>query len=77
MLVSLLVQAVRKLKVSGLAKDLPEIITVNISNLNILDSIKVRDLNIDGVTFVTPGYQVIVEVRSARGAAAATDEAAE
>ena len=70
-------QAIRKIKVSGLAKDIPEVITVNISNLNILDSIKVRDLNIEGVTMVTPGYQVIVEVRSARGAVAATDDEGE
>ena len=62
-------QAIRKIKVSGLAKDLPEAITVNISNLNILDSIKVRDLNFENLTMVTPGYQVIVEVRAARGAA--------
>ena len=70
-------QPIRKIKVSGLAKDLPENITVNISNLNILDSIKVRDLNIEGVTMVTPGYQIIVEVRAARGAAVAADESEE
>ena len=70
-------QPIRKIKVSGLAKDLPENITVNISNLNILDSIKVRDLNIEGVTMVTPGYQVIVEVRAARGASVAAEETEE
>ena len=70
-------QAIRKIKVSGLAKDLPEIVTVNISNLNILDAVRVRDLNIEGVTMVTPGYQVIVEVRAARGASAATEETEE
>ncbi len=70
-------QPIRKIKVSGLAKDLPENITVNISNLNIFDSIKVRDLNIEGVTMVTPGYQIIVEVRAARGAAVAADESEE
>ena len=70
-------QPIRKIKVSGLAKDLPEIITVNISKLNILDSIKVRDLHIEGVTMVTPGYQVVVEVRAARGATVTTEEAEE
>ncbi|MBQ3710614.1 MAG: 50S ribosomal protein L25/general stress protein Ctc [Bacteroidales bacterium] len=70
-------QAIRKIKVSGLAKDIPEIVTVNISNLNILDAIRVRDINIDGVTMVTPGYQVIVEVRAARGASASTEEETE
>ena len=70
-------QPIRKLKVSGLAKDLPEVIKIDISKLNILDSIKVRDLNIEGVNMVTPGYQVIVEVRAARGAAVTTDEAEE
>ncbi len=67
-------QAVRKIKVSGLAKDLPDVIRIDISKLNILDSIKVRDLNIEGVTMVTPGYQVIVEVRAARGAVVTNDE---
>ena len=70
-------QPIRKIKVSGLAKDLPEVITVNISKLNILASIKVRDLNIDGVTMVTPGYQVIVEVRAARGASVSAEETEE
>ena len=69
-------QPIRKIKVSGLAKDLPEVIKVDISKLNILDSVKVRDLNIDGVTMVTPGYQIIVEVRAARGAVV-TNEAEE
>ena len=70
-------QPIRKIKVSGLAKDLPEVITVNISKLNILDSIKVRDLNIEGVTMVTPGYQIIVEVRAARGASVSAEESEE
>ncbi len=70
-------QAVRKIKVCGLSKDIPEVITINISNLNILDAIRVRDINIDGVTMVTPGYQVIVEVLAARGAAAAEEETEE
>jgi large subunit ribosomal protein L25 len=67
-------KGVRKVKVCGLVKDLPDYINVNISKLNINESIKVKDLNIENVTPVTPGYTVIVAVNMARGASASTGD---
>ena len=70
-------KGVRKVKVCGLIKDLPDYIVVNISNLNINEAIKVKDLNIENVTPVTPGYTVIAAVNMARGAQVSTEEEAE
>ena len=70
-------KGVRKVKVCGLIKDLPDYIVVNISNLNINEAIKVKDLNIENVKPVTPGYTVIAAVNMARGAQVSTEEEAE
>jgi large subunit ribosomal protein L25 len=66
---------IKKVKVCGLIKDLPDYVKVNISNVNINEAIKVKDLNIENVTPVTPGYTVIFAVNAARGAAVAEEEA--
>ena len=70
-------KGVRKVKVCGLIKDLPDYIKVNISNVNINEAIKVKDLNIENVTPITPGYTVIVAVNMARGAVVSTEETEE
>ena len=70
-------KGVRKVKVCGLIKDLPDYITVNISNVNINEAIKVKDLNIPNVTPITPGYTVIVAVNMARGAVVSAEETEE
>jgi large subunit ribosomal protein L25 len=67
-------KGIRKVKVCGLIKDLPDYVKVNISNVNINESIKVKDLNIENVKPVTPGYTVIVAVNMARGASISTEE---
>ena len=69
-------QGIKKIKVSGLIKDLPDYVRINISGLNINDAIKVKDLTIENVTPVTPGYTVIAAVNTARGVVA-EEEAAE
>ena len=68
-------QGIKKIKVTGLIKDLPDYVRINISGLNINDAIKVKDLAIENVTPVTPGYTVIAAVNTARGVVA--EEAAE
>ena len=68
---------ITKVKVNGLIKDLPDYVKVNISNVNINESIKVKDLSIENVTPITPGYTVIFAVNAARGAAVAEEEAEE
>ena len=69
-------QGIKKIKVTGLIKDLPDYVRINISGLNINEAIKVKDLSIENVTPVTPGYTVIVAVNTARGVVA-EEEAAE
>ena len=69
-------QGIKKIKVTGLIKDLPDYVRINISSLNINEAIKVKDLSIENVTPVTPGYTVIVAVNTARGVVA-EEEAAE
>lgn len=56
-----------KLKVRGLAKDLPEYITIDISKLNVGNSIKVRDMKLDNLTMLDSPNLVIVDVKTARG----------
>jgi len=61
-----LVKKARKLTVKGLLKDIPEEITVDISNLEINDMIKVSDLAIPNLAFVENPGTVIVNVASTR-----------
>ncbi len=65
---------IKKVKVNGLIKDLPDYVKINISDVNINEAIKVKDLNIENVTPLAPGYTVIFAVNAARGAAAATED---
>ena len=65
---------IRKVKVCGLIKDLPDYIKVDINKVNIGEAIKVKDLNIENVTPITPGYTVIFAVNTARGASVSTEE---
>jgi large subunit ribosomal protein L25 len=65
----------RKIKIKGLVEDLPDFVTVNINELNIGDSIKVKDVKNDKLEFLDMPSSVIVSVKTARGATA--EEAAE
>ncbi len=67
---------IKKVKVNGLIKDLPDYVKINISDVNINEAIKVKDLNIENVTPLAPGYTVIFAVNAARGTAA-TEETEE
>ena len=72
-----LVKKVRKLKVRGLLNDIPEFIPVDISGLDIDNSIKINELKIDNLTFVENPNAVVVAVLSTRNVEAApTEEAA-
>jgi len=64
----------RKLRVSGLAKDLPETLKIDIADLGLGKSRMVSDLNFDKFEIIEPKSTVIATVkltRAARGAAAA------
>ena len=61
-------QPYRKLRVTGLPGDLPESITLDVSDLRIGQSLRVSDINIDGVEFREPASAVVLGVKMARGA---------
>ncbi len=61
----LLVQS-RKLKVSGLIKDLPDVLKVDISNLLIGKQINAGDLNYDNIKIVSPKTAMVCSVRTTR-----------
>ena len=52
----------RELEIESLPASIPEMITVDVSELGIGDAIHVRDLDADQVTFVTPADRTVVSV---------------
>jgi len=68
-----LLQVFRNLTVSGLTKNLPDAIALDISKLSIGQSIRVKDISIEGVNFHDPANSVVVSVKMARGAIKGAD----
>lgn len=66
-------QVFRNLSCVGLAKDLPDAITLDISKLRIGNAIRVKDIAIDGVKILDPANAVVVSVKMARGAVKGAD----
>ena len=56
----------RKLLVRGYVKDIPDGIDIDISGLDIGDSVKISDLNVDKLTFLEPENRVILSVKVTR-----------
>ena len=68
----------KKVKVKGLYKDIPETVLLNVDALEIGKTIKVRDCNFDNYELVNAKDLVIAGVRATRNsAAAATTEEGE
>lgn len=67
-------QPYRKLRVVGLPGALPEAISVEIGELRIGQSVRISDLDVEGVTFLEPANAVILAVKMARGAVADEEE---
>lgn len=63
----------RNLACEGLAKDLPDAITLDITKLKIGQAIRVKDIAIDGVKLLDPANAVVVSVKMARGAVKGAD----
>jgi large subunit ribosomal protein L25 len=61
-----LLTKMRKLKISALPKDLPDMVEVKIDELNIGDSYRVRDIQIPGVEFLDSPNNVITAVKTTR-----------
>ena len=62
-----LIKKMYKVVVRGLIDDMPDYITVDMSHLNIGQSVKVKDVNIDNVRCLADENAVIVMVKTARG----------
>ncbi len=69
-----LLQVYRNLKVIGLPGALPDAIVLDIAKLRIGQSIRVGDINIDGLTFLDAKSAVVVSVKMARGATKPADD---
>jgi len=67
----------RRLMVKGLIKDIPDKITVDISPLDIGNSIRVKDIKIENLTLLDKEASVVIGVQTARGAVAAEATEAE
>ena len=61
-----LVRKYRKLRIKGLIKDLPDEIVVDITNLNIGDSIKINELKHENIEFLDTPTSVAVAIKSQR-----------
>lgn len=68
-----LLQVFRRLTVVGLPSQLPEAITIDITKLRIGFSIRVSQIETDGLKFLEPENAVVVAVKMARGAAKGSD----
>jgi large subunit ribosomal protein L25 len=66
-----LVTKVRKLKVKAMPAHLPDNINIDITPLKIGGDIRVRDISVDGVTFLDAPSNVVVGVRTTRNVVAA------
>ncbi len=61
-----LISKMRRMKVKALAADMPDFITVDISPMKIGSNVRVRDINVKGVTFLDTPNNVVVTVRVTR-----------
>jgi large subunit ribosomal protein L25 len=66
----------RTLKVKGLAKDLPEFLLVDITNLKIHEGIKIMDLAYDKVELLDPKKSMVLTIATSRVAAKTDAEVA-
>jgi large subunit ribosomal protein L25 len=64
----------RKLSITALPKDLPDFLTVDISNLKIGDKFFVREFDEENITFNHPEDMVVCQVRMARAAVVVESE---
>ena len=57
-----------RLKVKGLIKDLPAIVMVNISELNVNQAIRVKDITIENVTPLVAANNIVCDVKAKKSA---------
>ncbi|MDD4150678.1 MAG: 50S ribosomal protein L25/general stress protein Ctc [Bacteroidales bacterium] len=56
----------RRISVKGIMENIPDNFTINISKLNIGDSIKIKDLKSDTLEFTDPKSNIVIMVATAR-----------
>jgi large subunit ribosomal protein L25 len=66
----------RNLKVKGLPEDLPEFLTVDITDLKIHDSVKVGDLSYEKIELLDPKKLMVLTIATSRVAAKSEEEVA-
>jgi large subunit ribosomal protein L25 len=71
-----LIQKLRKLLISALPADLPDHVEIDITPLNIGDSVRVESLSAKGVTFLDAPNNIVVGVRVTRAVVEETPAAA-
>ena len=71
--------SIRKLNVTAPYKQIPEVLDIDVTNLELGKSIKVRDLSFEGLELATPADVVVCSVKATRASrsAAAAEAAAE
>ncbi|MDD4142024.1 MAG: 50S ribosomal protein L25 [Bacteroidales bacterium] len=63
-------QKVRKLHVSGLLKDFPDNILVDITTVDVGSPVRIEDLHVENLSFVDSKRNIVVDMKSARALAA-------
>src|SRR5512133_3739627 len=66
----------RNLKVKGLAKDLPESLNIDITNLKIHEGVKVGDLSYDKIELLDPKKSMVLTIATSRVAQKSDEEVA-
>jgi large subunit ribosomal protein L25 len=66
----------RNLKVKGLPKNLPEHLTIDITNLKIHEGVKVGDLSFDKIELLDPKKSMVLTIATSRVAAKSEEEVA-
>jgi len=61
-----MIKKMHKIRVKGLIEEMPDYIVVDISELEIGGSVKIRDIEIDKLSLLDPANSVIVRVKTAR-----------
>ncbi|MBU2650487.1 MAG: 50S ribosomal protein L25/general stress protein Ctc [Bacteroidetes bacterium] len=67
-----LIQKMRKLKVKGLIDSIPESFPIDVSSLDIGQSVKIRDLSFENIQILESPSAVVAVVKTTRAAAAGT-----
>ncbi len=71
-----LVLKLRKIRVKGLMKDLPDILNVDVTALEIGKAIKIQDLKFEGLELMEAKNVIVCTVKSTRAAVAAANDTA-